>query len=113
METLASVENLFLATASARRNKSTRPDVEAWCMTRETEIARLRKELLSGAYTPGGYRFFEIHEPKQRLIAAAPFRDRVVHHALCNVMAPLLMRRFVARSFSCQVGKGTAREHGA
>jgi RNA-directed DNA polymerase len=112
MEALASVENLFLATAGACRNKSTRPDVEAWCMTRETEIARLGKELLSGAYTPGGYRFFEIHEPKRRLIAAAPFRDRVVHHALCNVMAPLLMRRFVARSFSCQVGKGTtaARE---
>ncbi|MBI4028683.1 MAG: hypothetical protein HY360_27135 [Verrucomicrobia bacterium] len=56
--------------------------------------------------------FFEIREPKRRLIAAAPFRDRVVHHALCNVVAPLLERRFIARSFSCQVGKGTtaARE---
>ena len=55
---------------------------------------------------------FEIREPKRRLIAAAPFRDRVVHHALCNLMAPLLERTFIARSFSCQIGKGTtaARE---
>lgn len=56
---------------------------------------------------PGGYRFFEIHDPKRRTIAAAPFADRVVHHALCNLMAPWLERRFIARSFSCQVGKGT------
>jgi hypothetical protein len=86
--------------------------VEEWWRHRETDIARLSQELMSGAYRPGGYRFFEIHEPKRRLIAAAPFRDRVVHHALCNLMAPLLQRRFIGRSFSCQVGKGTtaARE---
>jgi hypothetical protein len=48
----------------------------------------------------------------RRVIAAAPFRDRVVHHALCNVLAPVLERTFIARSYSCQVGKGTtaARE---
>ena len=51
-------------------------------------------------------------EPKRRRIAAAPYRDRVVHHALCNVLAPVLERRLIARSCSCQVGKGTmaARE---
>ncbi len=102
----------MLAAWKARRGKSCRPDVEAWWLRRETEVLRLREELLSGTYQPGGYRFFEIHEPKRRLIAAAPFRDRVVHHALCNRMAPVLERRFIARSFSCQLGKGTtaARE---
>ena len=45
-------------------------------------------------------------------LTAAPFADRVVHHALCNLMAPVLEQRFHARSFSCQKGKGTtaARE---
>ena len=38
---------------------------------------------------PGGYTSFFIHEPKRRLISAAPFRDRVVHHALCNTIEPL------------------------
>jgi hypothetical protein len=55
---------------------------------------------------------FEIHDPKRRTIAAGPFRDRVVHHALCNLLAPVLERRFIGRSYSCQLGKGTtaARE---
>ncbi len=112
LENIASVSNLFHAARKARRRKSRRPDVEDWWLRRESEIAALRDELLSGAYQPGPYRFFEIHEPKRRLIAAAPFRDRVVHHALCNLMAPVLERAFIARSFSCQVGKGTmaARE---
>ena len=69
----------------------------------------LYSQPLSGAYTPGVYRFFEIHEPKRRLIAAAPFRDRVVHHALCSVMAPLLMRRFVARSFPARSAREQPR----
>ena len=95
-----------------RRGKSRRPDVEDWWLRRETDVTALREELLSGGYRPGAYRFFEIHEPKRRLIAAAAFRDRVVHHALCNRLAPVLERRFIARSFSCQIGKGTtaARE---
>ena len=107
LEAVAAVANLLLAAGKARRGKSRRPDVEAWWMRRETEVLRLREELLSGSYQPGAYRIFEIHDPKRRWIAAAPFRDRVVHHALCNVMAPVLERRFIARSFSCQVGKGT------
>jgi len=112
LENVASVPNLFHAAWKARRRKSRRPDVEDWWLRCESEIAALREELLSGAYQPGPYRFFEIHEPKRRLIAAAPFRDRVVHHALCNLMAPVLERTFIARSFSCQIGKGTtaARE---
>lgn len=112
LERIASVENLFRAAHKARRGKSRRPDVEDWWLRRETEIARLREELLSGGYQPGLYRLFEIHQPKRRLVAAAPFRDRVVHHALCNLLAPVLERSFIARSFSCQIGKGTtaARE---
>jgi hypothetical protein len=112
LEAVAAWDNLFHASVKARRGKSRRADVEAWWLRRETELAALREELLSGAYQPGPYRLFEIREPKRRMIAAAPFRDRVVHHALCNLLAPVLERRFIARSFSCQVGKGTtaARE---
>ena len=112
MDDVASAENLFRAAARARRGKSRKPEVEDWWLRRETEIAALREELLAGAYRPGPCRTFEIFEPKRRMIVAAPFRDRVVHHALCNLLAPSLQRRFIARSFSCQLGKGTtaARE---
>jgi hypothetical protein len=104
---VAAWDNLRRASRNAARGKRRRPDVETWLLREECELLALREELLSGAYEPGGYRFFEIHEPKRRLIAAAPFRDRVVHHALCQFMAPVLERRFIARSFSCQTGKGT------
>lgn len=109
---MASWENLRRASRNAARGKRRRADVEDWRLREETELRALRAELLSGEYRPGPYRFFEIHEPKRRWIAAAPFRDRVVHHALCQFLAPVLERRFIARSFSCQVGKGTtaARE---
>jgi len=102
----------MLAADKARRHKRRRPDVEAWWQRRESEVLRLSVELTGGTWRPSGYRFFEIREPKRRMIAAAPFADRVVHHALCNLMQPLLERRFIARSFSCQLGKGTtaARE---
>jgi hypothetical protein len=112
MADVASWDNLRRASRLAARGKRRRPDVETWLLREETELRQLREELRQGSYRPGRYRFFVIHEPKRREIAAAPFRDRVVHHALCRWMAPVLQRRFIARSFSCQVGKGTtaARE---
>jgi retron-type reverse transcriptase len=112
LEAIADPENLLLAACKARKGKRRRADVEAWWQRRESEVLRLSAALFAGAWRPAGYRFFEIHDPKRRTIAAAPFADHVVHHALCNLMAPHLERRFIARSFSCQIGKGTtaARE---
>lgn len=111
LEAVASLDNLFLAAAKARRGKSRRPDVEDWWRHRGQNLGRLHAALQAGEWQPGPYHFFEIHEPKRRLIAAAPFEDRVVHHALCNLMAPVLERRFIARSYSCQAGKAP-RERG-
>jgi hypothetical protein len=67
----------------------------------------LQQELQSGHYTPGPYVSFVIREPKRRTISAAPFRDRVVHHALCNVIEPRFERLFIADSYANRVGKGT------
>jgi retron-type reverse transcriptase len=75
----------------------------------EPELVRLRNDLISGSYQPGPYRTFRVHEPKPRLISAAPFRDRVVHHALTRVIEPIFERRFIANSFACRKGRGTHR----
>lgn len=75
----------------------------------EENLLRLQEELLTGTYRPGPYRSFYVHEPKRRLISAAPFRDRVVHHALCQVIEPAFERSFIADSFANRVGKGTHR----
>src|ERR1039457_5281137 len=60
-----------------------------------------------GEYRTGPYREFLVHEAKPRLISAAPFRARVVHHALTQVLEPIFERRFSKDSYACRVGMGT------
>lgn len=72
-------------------------------------LLHLQAELINGTYEPGPYQHFTIHEPKRRKISAAPFRDRVVHHALCNVIEPLFEARFHPHSYANRMGKGTHR----
>ena len=105
---VASLENLAIAARKARRGKSRRPDVDEFHRREESHLLTLHDALINGTWQPGGYRQFIIHEPKRRLISAAPYADRVVHHALCHLLEPLLSKRFIARSFSCQAGKGTS-----
>ncbi|MEW5989219.1 MAG: reverse transcriptase/maturase family protein [Chloroflexota bacterium] len=75
----------------------------------ENNLCQLQVELRQQTYHPGGYHSFFIHDPKRRLISAAPFRDRVVHHALCNLIEPLLEGGFIEDSYANQLGKGTHR----
>ena len=58
-------------------------------------------------YVHGTYRTFAVTDSKRRVIKAAPFRDRVVHHAVCNVIEPILDRAFIYDSYACRKGKGT------
>jgi hypothetical protein len=106
-EKLVSFENLHEAVRRAALGKKNRPDVAAFLLEQDTEIVRLRQELESGRYQPGPYRQFPINEPKPRLISAAPFRDRVVDHALTQVLEPIFERRFSKDSFACRQGLGT------
>ncbi len=75
----------------------------------EKELWRLHHELKTKTYTPGPYRNFYIYERKRRKISAAPFRDRIVHHAIYNVMEPIFEPRFIYDSYACRTGKGTHR----
>lgn len=75
----------------------------------EDNLLDLQQELEDGSYRPGAYASFYIHEPKRRLISAAPFRDRVVHHALCNLIEPIFERSFIDDSYANRIGKGTHR----
>jgi len=106
--TVCSLENLYEAARKARRHKTRREDVERFDLHRERYLRQLHEELAAGDWHPSPYRRFEIHDPKTRTISAAPFRDRVVHHALCNVIAPLIERRFTDDSYSCRLGRGTS-----
>jgi retron-type reverse transcriptase len=101
--------HLIRSARAASRGKRLRSHASAFLLDLEPECFRLAAELATGSWQPGGYRTFTIREPKPRLISAAPFRDRVVHHALVSLLQPHFERRFVAHSYACRPGKGSHR----
>ena len=106
-EQVASLGNLFAAAKKALRGRGLKMPAVAFAADLETEVVALSHELRGGRYRPGAYHYFEIFEPKRRVVAAAPFRDRVVHHAICRVIEPIWERRFISDSYACRSGKGT------
>ena len=104
---LVSWDNLSLAWQDAARGKRAKSDVAGFEMRLGDELINLQHALREGSYTPGAYQSFYIHEPKRRLVSAAPFRDRGVHHALMNVTGPLVEARFHPHSYANRIGRGT------
>jgi len=108
-EKIISFENLYWASKSARMGKKSKQSCATFEMNVEDELIALHKELHAKNYQPGSYREFTIYERKPRKISAAPYRDRVVHHALCQVIEPIFERAFIHDSYACRPGKGTHR----
>jgi retron-type reverse transcriptase len=108
-EQITSWDNLYLAYRKAAKGKRGKGPAARFEYKLEDNLLRLQQELLTKSYRPGPYNSFYIHEPKRRLISAAPFRDRVVHHALCNLIEPIFDRSFIFDSYANRVGKGTHR----
>jgi retron-type reverse transcriptase len=105
--TLTSFQHLLRASQKARRGKRFRAGVSAFEFHLEPELWKLQQALQEKTYRPGGYRSFYIYEPKKRLISAAPYRDRIVHHALTGILEPIFEPTFIADSYACRKGKGT------
>jgi RNA-directed DNA polymerase len=104
---VAAFENLVRAFGEASRGKRDQPDVQRFEFALEERLWEITRELEAERYQWGGYRAFWIFDPKQRLIRAAPFRDRVVHHALYQVLAPIVERGYITDSYACRVGRGS------
>ena len=106
-EKIASFENLLSAERTAYRGKRRRPVSARFHYDLEPNLFMLHAELHEDTYQPGPYRAFWIHDPKRRLISAAPYRDRVVHHAICRVVEPIFDRAMIFDSYANRLGKGT------
>lgn len=106
-ERIVDVENLRRAMEAAAKGKRDRPVVAQFLNNADEKLARLHEELQSGSYIPRPYRCFRICDPKPRTISCADFRDRVVHHAVCDVIGPFIEQRFIFDSWACRKGKGT------
>jgi retron-type reverse transcriptase len=106
---IVSFENLLAAAEQAYRGKRFKPAPAEFQYGLEGNLFLLQDELQSGQYQPGPYHAFQIRDPKPRLISAAPYRDRVVHHAVCQVIEPIFDRTFIFDSYANRLGKGTHR----
>jgi retron-type reverse transcriptase len=108
-ERITSSGNLFAAFQKAARGKRGQPPVARFDFDLEDNIFALQEELHNKTYRPGAYCSFYILDPKRRLVSAAPFRDRVAHHALCNVLEPIFERTFIGDCYANRLGKGNHR----
>lgn len=106
-EQITSFENLYLASKKARKGKRLNNNVMRFEENLESELIKIQEELLCKTYLPGRYKEFTIYERKKRKISAAPYRDRVVHHALCNIIEPIFEKTFISDSYACRKGRGT------
>lgn len=106
---IAAWDNLLQAYQQAARGKRRLASAARFEHQVADHLLELQEELLSHRYQPGPYVHFFIHAPKKRKISAAPFRDRVVHHALCNIITPWFERQFIFDSYANRSGKGTHR----
>ena len=106
IDEIASYENICLAVRKAVKSKQDRPQIKAFLREFETNVMRLIDDLKSGKAPYGKFCFFKIHDPKERMIHAASFPDRVVHHAIMNLIQPTFERAMTPFSYACRKGMG-------
>lgn len=98
--------NVQKAYNKARKCKRHRKDVLIFTKDKEENLDKVREDILNLAYEPSEYHYFKVYEPKERQIMALPFYDRVVQHAINNVLEPIFDKRFISQSYACRKGKG-------
>jgi retron-type reverse transcriptase len=101
------MKNLRKAYKKARKGKGAKWYVKDFDNDLEKNLLQLQKDLFKQTYEPKPMKTFIIRDPKTRVISASAFRDRVVHHALCNIIEPIFDKVFICDSYANRKGKGT------
>jgi hypothetical protein len=107
IEPIADMANLELAFHKAKRGKAVKAQVQAFGKNLRANLKALQAQILSGEVEIGNYHYFTVYDPKKRQICAAPFAQRVLHHALINVCHPYFERQQIHDSYASRIGKGT------
>lgn len=106
-ERIIATANLCAAWREFKTDKMSKKDVLEFAERAEERLVALHNDLVSGAYRHGPYTRFFVHDPKQRPIAKASVRDRVLHHAICRILGPIFDKRFIFDSYASRKTKGT------
>lgn len=103
---IADTNNLLLAFWKAKRGKEAKREVIDFCKDVNGNIQNLRRDIVNENVSVGNYHYFTIYDPKQRVICAASFSERVLHHAIMNVCHPVFERFQIFDSYATRPGKG-------
>lgn len=103
---ICSLENLTIAHQKARKGKINTYGVRLFENDTENSLRQLHQELTTETYKTSEYTVFSIYDPKEREIYRLPFRDRIVHHAIMNVLEPIWTNIFIQHTYSCIKGRG-------
>lgn len=104
---ITSFKNLYLAYKKARKAKPYTCEILEFSLNLEKNLLSIQEELLTNTYIQSKYREFIVFDPKERKIKYLPFKDRVIHHALVNVIEPIFDKRLINTTYACRKGKGT------
>lgn len=105
-EQIVDRDNLRLAVHKALKGKRSKGDATAFVARLDQHLEEMRWGLLRGDFPLGHFHQFTIHDPKERLITAPCFAERVLHHAIMNLCEPVFERSLIADTFACRKGKG-------
>jgi hypothetical protein len=105
-DAIADMDNLRLAFWKSKKKKSGKEEVRAFGADLDRNLLSLSEEISSGSVSVGAYSYFKVYDPKERLICAASFRERVVHHAIMTVGAPVFERFQISDSYATRRMKG-------
>ena len=100
---LCSSDNIYLAYKKARKGKARKSSVIEFERDLENNLKKLMEELLNYTYKPSPLKRFIVRDPKTRIIHASAFRDRIVHHAIINILEPIFERVFIYDSSASNI----------
>lgn len=108
-ESILDRENLRSAVHKSLKGKRARDDARAWMANLDANLERIAEQLRIATFPVGRAHQFVIHDPKERIITAPCFEERVVHHAIMNICEPHLDRWLIPDTYACRMGKGRVR----
>lgn len=106
-EQIYSLDNLILAESKARRGKLKQKDVIKFDLNKKQNLINLHKQLINNEFKNSKYHVFKIFEGKERVIYKLPyFPDRIIHHAILNILEPIFVSCFTSNTYSCIKNRG-------
>lgn len=106
-EHITDFNNLRTAYLKALKGKRFSNTALIFDLKADENLYRMKTVLEKNAYKIGNYRQFKIYDPKERVITAASFDDRIVHHSIMNILEAVFERQFIFHTYACRKQKGT------